>query len=61
MLPFFTLLSFVIGLFMMEYSGANRFILIGVASVLCAFAYNGGPLPFAYNGLGDIFVVLFLV
>lgn len=32
---------------------------IGIASVLCGIAYTGGPYPLGYNGLGDIFVILF--
>jgi 1,4-dihydroxy-2-naphthoate octaprenyltransferase len=32
---------------------------VGVSSVLCAWFYTGGPYPLAYNGLGDVFVVLF--
>lgn len=32
---------------------------IGVASILAAVAYSGGPLPFGYMGLGDLAVFLF--
>jgi len=32
---------------------------IGVASILTAIAYTGGPFPFGYYGLGDLFVFIF--
>lgn len=34
-------------------------IVIGVASILSAIAYTGGPYPLGYNGLGDLFVFVF--
>ncbi len=34
-------------------------LVIGLASVLCAVAYTGGPFPLAYHGLGDLFVFIF--
>jgi 1,4-dihydroxy-2-naphthoate octaprenyltransferase len=54
------LLAFGMGLYIMEKSGASRWLLlVGITSVLCALGYTGGPIPFAYNGLGDVFVILF--
>lgn len=34
-------------------------LLIGVASILAMLGYVGGPLPYGYRGLGEVFVFLF--
>lgn len=52
--------SFIVGLFILSLSNApSHLIWVGLASVVCAVIYTGGPFPLAYNGLGDVFVVLF--
>jgi len=32
---------------------------LGIAAIICAVAYTGGPFPLAYLGLGEVFVFLF--
>ena len=39
--------------------GGWPIVWIGLASLLCAVAYTGGPYPLAYHGLGDPFVFMF--
>ena len=57
----FTLsIAFVIGLVTLLFAnGSYWFLSFGVASVVCAVLYTAGPYAFAYNGLGDVFVILF--
>ena len=50
--------AFCMGLSLIHFGGWGL-LAVGFSSVLCAWFYTGGPYPLAYNGLGDVFVVLF--
>lgn len=50
--------AFVLGLSLV-WVGGPVILAIGIASILAAVAYTGGPYPLGYNGLGDVFVFLF--
>lgn len=51
-------MAFGVGLILIAYGGFGL-LLVGATSIICAVAYTGGPYPLGYNGLGDVFVILF--
>jgi len=51
-------LALLVGVYLV-WIGGWPVAVIGVASLVCAVAYTGGPFPLAYHGLGDLFVFLF--
>ncbi|MFO7531273.1 MAG: 1,4-dihydroxy-2-naphthoate polyprenyltransferase [Candidatus Limnocylindrales bacterium] len=51
-------LAGLVGLYLV-WVGGLPILLLGVAAVISAFAYTGGPFPYGYHGLGEIFVFVF--
>lgn len=43
----------------LTYVGGWPLLIIGITSILSGIAYTGGPYPLGYNGLGDLFVMIF--
>ncbi len=51
-------LALLLGIYLTSVAGPV-ILAIGIASILAAIAYTGGPYPLGYNGLGDVFVFVF--
>ena len=52
------ILAALFGLYL-AWLGGWPVILLGLAAILSAIAYTGGPFPLGYYGLGDLFVFIF--
>jgi 1,4-dihydroxy-2-naphthoate octaprenyltransferase len=49
----------VLGLILVALTGQWWLLLVGAASIAAAWLYTGGPRPYGYAGLGEIFVFVF--
>jgi len=51
-------LAGLVGLYLVSVGGLVILVL-GVVAIVSAFAYSGGPWPYGYHGLGEVFVFAF--
>lgn len=51
-------LATLVGVYLVTLAGWP-IVAIGIASILAALAYTGGPYPLGYHGLGELFVFVF--
>jgi 1,4-dihydroxy-2-naphthoate polyprenyltransferase len=51
-------LAVLAGIYLIVVAGW-QLLLVGAASILAGVAYTGGPRPYGYEGLGEVFVFLF--
>ncbi len=51
-------LALLVGVYLVAVGGWP-ILWVGIASLVSALAYTGGPFPLGYHGLGDLFVLVF--
>ncbi|MFG1492468.1 1,4-dihydroxy-2-naphthoate octaprenyltransferase [Halobacteriovorax sp. ZH4_bin.1] len=51
-------MAFLLGIFLMNVGGLP-IVIVGLTSILGAYAYTGGPFPLSHYGLGELLALIF--